>query len=67
MESKAFYAAEKFWDEFVAQDDPAQSWEQYEELDQTTATALEMFPALSILLRAFQKTEIEGEADDATE
>lgn len=67
LESKAFYAAEKFWDEFVAQDDPAQSWEQYEELVQTTTTALEKFPALSILLRAFQKTEIEGESDDATE
>lgn len=59
LDSAAFNAAEEFWDKFISQDDPAESWEQYEKLTQTTTTALEEFPILPILLQAFQKKETE--------
>lgn len=66
LENAAFNAAEKFWDEFINQDTIAQSWEQYEQLNQTTTTALEEFPILPILLQAFQKKETKGETNEST-
>lgn len=66
LDSAAFNAAEEFWAEFISQNDLAQSWEQYEKLNQATATALEEFPILPILLQAFQKQETEGEVDEPT-
>ena len=64
LESAAFRAAERFWDEFVNHDDIAQSWTQYESLSKISTTTLEEFPALPLLLRVFQKTEMEGSAND---
>ncbi len=60
LDSAAFNAAEQFWDEFISQGDLAQSWEQYETLNQSTAAALEEFPILPILLQAFQKKQKEN-------
>ncbi|VAW34209.1 hypothetical protein MNBD_CHLOROFLEXI01-250 [hydrothermal vent metagenome] len=66
LDSAAFNAAEKFWDEFITQGNIAQSWEQYEQLNKTTASALEEFPILPILLQAFQKKETKGETNEST-
>ena len=66
LENAAFNAAEKFWDEFISQDNIAQSWEQYEQLNHTTNTTLEEFPILPILLQAFQKKETKGETNEST-
>lgn len=55
LDSVAFINAEDFWDAFIAKASLAQSWDQYEQLNETTTTALEEFPTLSTLLQAFQK------------
>lgn len=60
LDSASFNAAEQFWDEFITQGDFAQSWEQYETLNNETTTALEEFPILPILLQAFQKKSKEN-------
>ena len=60
LDSASFNAAEQFWDEFISQDNFAQSWDQYEKLNQKTATALEEFPILPVLLQAFQKKQKEN-------
>lgn len=67
LDAVAFNAAEEFWDSFVSQGDFAQSWEQYEQLNQTTTNSLEEFPILPVLLQAFQMEEAEGEADEPAE
>lgn len=57
LDSAAFNAAEEFWDKFISHGDLAQSWKQYEKLNQATVAALEEFPILPVLLPAFQKEE----------
>ena len=55
LETAAFNAAEKFWEEHIDIGDFAESWEQYEQLNQKAINTLEEFPALLLLLQILQK------------
>ena len=57
LETAAFNAAEKFWEEHIDIGDFAESWEQYEQLSQKATNTLEEFPALLLLLQTLQKKD----------
>ncbi len=57
LETAAFNAAEKFWEEHIDIGDFAESWEQYEQLNQKAINTLEEFPALLLLLQILQKKD----------
>ena len=57
LETAAFNAAEKFWEEHIDIGDFAESWEQYEQLSQKATNALEEFPALLLLLQTLQEKD----------
>lgn len=57
LETAAFNAAEKFWEEHVDIGDFAENWEQYEQLSQKATNTLEEFPALLLLLQTLQKKD----------
>ena len=51
LDTVAFTDAEKFWNQHIRTEDFAASWDRYEQLHQSAATALEEFPALLLLLQ----------------
>ena len=55
LEDTAFKQAENFWDRHISKGDFAQSWKQYEALNQKATSTLEKFPALLLLLQTLQK------------
>ena len=57
LEDTAFKEAENFWDGHIDKGDFAQSWKQYEALNQKSTSILEEFPALLLLLQALQKKD----------
>ena len=57
LETAAFNAAEKFWEEHIDIGEFAESWEQYEQLNQKAINTLEEFPALLLLLQVLQKKD----------
>jgi hypothetical protein len=57
LETAAFNAAERFWEEHVDIGDFAENWEQYEQLSQKATNTLEEFPALLLLLQTLQKKD----------
>ena len=57
LETAAFNAAEKFWEEHIDIGDFAENWKQYEQLSQKVTNTLEEFPALLLLLQTLQKKD----------
>lgn len=57
LDTVAFTDAEKFWNQHIRTEDFAASWDRYEQLHQSAATALEEFPALLLLLQMVTSTE----------
>jgi len=57
LEDAAFNDAEGFWDRHIKRDDFAESWGQYERLNQETTNALEEFPDLLLLWQTLQKKD----------
>ena len=57
LETAAFNAAEKFWEEHIDIGDFAESWKQYEQLSQKATNTLEEFPALLLLLQTLQEKD----------
>ena len=57
LEDTAFKEAENFWDGHIDKGDFAQSWKQYETLNQKSTSILEEFPALLLLLQTLQKKD----------
>ncbi len=57
LETAAFNAANNFWDKHIDTGDFAESWKQYERLNQKATNALEKFPALLLLLQTLQKKD----------
>lgn len=57
LETAAFNAAEKFWEEHIDIGNFAENWEQYEQLSQKATNTLEEFPALLLLLQTLQKKD----------
>ena len=57
LETAAFNAAEKFWEEHIDIGDFAENWKQYEQLSQKATNTLEEFPALLLLLQTLQKKD----------
>lgn len=57
LDTVAFTEAEKFWNQHIRTEDFASSWDRYEQLHQSAATALEEFPALLLLLQMVTSTE----------
>ena len=54
LETAAFNTAEDFWERHIDKGDFAESWDQYEELNQKTTSTLEEFPALLLFLQMLQ-------------
>ena len=57
LETAAFNAAEDFWERHVDKGNFAESWEQYERLNQRVTNTLEEFPALLLLLQILQEKD----------
>ena len=57
LETAAFNAADNFWDKHIDTGDFAESWKQYERLNQKATNALEEFPALLLLLQTLEKKD----------
>lgn len=64
LDKVAFNEAENFWDTYIKQDDIAQSWAKYEQLNEETTTTLEEFPALPLLMQVLKKSTKEGITDE---
>ena len=64
LDKAAFNEVEKFWDTHIEQNNIAQSWEKYEQLNEDTTTALEEFPALPLLMQVLKKSTKEGTTND---
>jgi hypothetical protein len=66
IENEAFSSAERFWNQHIGVEDPAQSWNAYEQQRNQTSTTLEQFPAIMLLIRALQESQQKEEKERDT-